>query len=194
MTQGDIRQFMSSSESDLKSLMENDSLTKITVYTDGACPNQQNKKRTHKIGGWGVYIPAYKDVVAQSYYGYSMNTTSNQMEMQAIVEALKVCPKKSYLVVYSDSKYFIDGITKWIKGWKRNNWKLSNGQPVKNKHLWIHIDQLSVQFYSITWNWIKGHAGHEGNEQADLLANKGVNKARIKMKTNQEQPHQLARS
>ena len=149
-------------------------LPQITVYTDGACPNQQNRKRKQKIGGWGVFIPNQPSIKRTEIHGYSLNTTSNQMEMTAIAEALNALPYKSYVTVYSDSQYFVNGITKWIKGWKRNNWKLANGQPVKNKELWMTIDLLSGRFYSVRYLWIKGHAGHEGNEMADKLANKGV--------------------
>ena len=100
------------------------------------------------------------------------------MEMQAVTEALTRLITKEYtqfhVIVYSDSKYVVDGITKWVKNWKRNGWKLKNGGVVKNQDLWKRIDTLSSSFPDIQFQWVKGHSIHEGNIKADALANQGM--------------------
>ena len=138
----------------------------IKVYTDGAC------KGNPGIGGWGVYIKTSD--YEKDLYGGNPETTNNQMEMQAALEALKYLKDKNDLIeLYTDSNYLRQGITEWIHNWKKNNWRTAAKKDVKNKELWQKLDQLISQ-HRVQWHWVKGHSGDEGNETADLLANKGI--------------------
>ena len=140
---------------------------KLVVYTDGACSGNPGK------GGWGVYILNDKTEL----YGGLDFTTNNQMELQAVINALLYIEKNNLtdhlLYIYTDSQYVKNGITTWIKSWKDNNWKNSAKKPVKNKDLWLQLDNL-CQNKNIVWNWIKGHDGDFGNEKADELARRGI--------------------
>ena len=135
----------------------------IEIFTDGACSGNPGP------GGWGVLIIENGD--EQELFGGEPETTNNRMEMQAVIEALKATTGP--IILYTDSQYVKNGITDWIKGWKRNGWKTAAKKPVKNKDLWIEIDDLA-DGRSIDWRWVKGHAGHEGNERADELARRGA--------------------
>ena len=137
----------------------------IEIYTDGACRGNPG------IGGWGTIIQFQNN--SKELFGGRAETTNNQMEMQAVIEGLKALKEPCKIILYTDSKYVMDGITSWIHGWKKNNWKTSNKKPVKNMELWQELDQL-VNQHEITWKWVKGHAGIPGNERADELANKGI--------------------
>ena len=138
----------------------------IKVYTDGAC------KGNPGVGGWGVYIKTSE--YEKDLYGGSPETTNNQMEMQAALEALKYLRDKTELIeLYTDSNYLRQGITEWIHNWKKNNWRTAAKKDVKNKELWQKLDQLISQ-HQVQWHWVKGHSGDVGNEAADLLANKGI--------------------
>ena len=97
------------------------------------------------------------------------------MELQAVIEALKYFKDKTNLKIYTDSKYVMNGIEEWIKNWKINNWKTANKKAVKNKDLWLLLDELSTK-HNIEWNWVKGHSGHQGNEMADHLATTAIKK------------------
>ena len=138
----------------------------IEIYTDGACSGNPG------LGGWGAIILIHKN---EPIYinGGSLNTTNNQMELKAAIEALKVLNEPCEVNLTTDSKYVMQGITSWIKNWKKNNWKNSSKKDVKNKDLWIELDNY-VSKHNVKWNWVKGHSGHEKNEIADLLANKGI--------------------
>lgn len=137
----------------------------IRIYTDGACRGNPGP------GGWGAIL------IYESYrkeiHGGSLLTTNNIMELMAVIEALKIIKFTSKIIVTTDSKYVKDGITKWIFNWKQKNWKTANKKSVKNKDLWIELDNL-VNKHSIQWEWVKGHSGHEENERADTLANQGI--------------------
>ena len=137
----------------------------IEIYTDGACRGNPG------IGGWGAIIQFQNN--SKELFGGRAETTNNQMEMQAVIEGLKALKEPCKIILYTDSKYVMDGITSWIHGWKKNNWKTVNKKPVKNMELWQELDQL-VNQHEITWKWVKGHAGIPGNERADELANKGI--------------------
>lgn len=138
----------------------------IKVYTDGAC------KGNPGVGGWGVYIKT--DSYEKDLYGGELETTNNQMEMQAAIEALKYLKEQDKVIeLYTDSNYLRQGITEWIHKWKLNNWKTAAKKPVANRDLWIQISDLN-DVMQVEWHWVKGHAGDPGNERADYLANLGV--------------------
>ena len=134
----------------------------ITIYTDGACKGNPGE------GGWGAYIEYNNEKV--KLYGYEKNTTNNRMEITAAIEALRSIKIKSNIIIYTDSKYLMNGINTWINGWKKNNWRTSSNKGVKNVDLWKIIDELNSN-HSIKWCWVKGHSGNPGNEMADELAN-----------------------
>ena len=138
----------------------------IKIYTDGACKGNPGK------GGWGALIQLGGESI--EIFGGEPNTTNNRMELIAVIEALdKVRAEQSRVMVFTDSTYVQKGISEWILNWKKNGWRSSNKQPVKNQDLWMRLDELK-QGMKIEWNWVKGHAGHPENERADFLANQGV--------------------
>ena len=137
----------------------------IKIYTDGAC------KGNPGVGGWGAII--MQDGKNIELFGGENETTNNRMELMAVIMALKKTPSNLELTIYTDSTYVQKGISEWIKNWKVNNWRSSNKKPVKNKDLWVELDE-AVGSRKIYWEWVKGHAGNEGNEKADELANQGV--------------------
>ena len=138
----------------------------IKVYTDGAC------RGTPGPGGWGVYIQLNDE--EKDLYGGNPETTNNQMEMQAALEALKYLKDKNDVIeLFTDSNYLRQGITEWIHKWKLNNWRTAAKKPVANRDLWIEISDLNEKM-DVQWNWVKGHAGDPGNERADQLANIGA--------------------
>ena len=138
----------------------------IKVYTDGACRGNPGP------GGWGVYIQLNDE--EKDLYGGNPETTNNQMEMQAALEALKYLKDKNDVIeLYTDSNYLRQGITEWIHKWKLNNWRTAAKKPVANRDLWIEISDLNEKM-NVEWNWVKGHAGDPGNERADQLANMGA--------------------
>ena len=136
----------------------------IEIYTDGACSGNPGP------GGWGAYLKwngHEKDI-----YGGEPETTNNRMELKAAIEALNALKKPSHVKLWTDSAYVKGGITEWMDGWKKKGWKTSAKKPVKNQDLWQELDE-AVQRHQIEWHWIKGHAGHPGNERADSLAVRG---------------------
>ena len=138
----------------------------IKVYTDGACKGNPGP------GGWGVYIMFNNE--EKDLYGGNPETTNNQMEMQAALEALKYLKDRDEVIkLYTDSNYLRQGITDWIHKWKLNNWRTAAKKPVANRDLWIEISDLN-EHMNVEWNWVKGHAGDPGNERADQLANMGA--------------------
>ncbi len=137
----------------------------IKIYTDGAC------KGNPGVGGWGAII--MQDEKNIELFGGENETTNNRMELMAVIMALKEISSDLELTIYTDSTYVQKGISEWIKNWKVNNWRSSNKKPVKNKDLWVELDE-TVGSRKINWEWVKGHAGNEGNEKADELANQGV--------------------
>ena len=145
-------------------------MPKLYAYTDGACSGNPGP------GGWGVLLLAKDgDTVIRSreLSGGEADTTNNRMELLAAINALNALERPSSITVITDSVYVKDGITKWIFGWKSRGWKTATKKPVKNEDLWKCLD-VATQRHSVTWEWIKGHAGHEENEKADKLARTGM--------------------
>ena len=143
--------------------MDSDNI--INIYTDGACSGNPGP------GGWGAYIDNSGIVTELS--GREEDTTNNRMELKAVIEALNSFETKTNLNLYTDSKYVMDGSSKWIENWKRNGWKTAQKKAVKNQDLWIELDNL-VNFHQIKWVWVKGHDGNYGNERADYLATTAI--------------------
>ncbi len=137
----------------------------VEIYTDGACEGNPGP------GGWGALL-RYKDS-EKEISGSTSHTTNNQMELLATVKALESVKKAVSIHLYTDSTYVKNGITLWIERWKKNGWKTSNKEPVKNRALWEQLDALASQ-HSITWHWVRGHAGHLENERADKLARSAI--------------------
>ena len=138
----------------------------ITIYTDGACSGNPG------VGGWGVVI--IDDNKNETFLnGGDNDTTNNKMELTAAIQALKAIEKKSTITLITDSKYVKNGIQSWIQNWKKNGWKTAAKKPVKNKELWIELDELIAR-HNITWEWVKGHAGNTHNEKADYLARRYI--------------------
>ena len=135
---------------------------KLKIYTDGACSGNPGK------GGWAAII-LDDDSKQLSISGSENNTTNNRMELIAPIMALKNIKRKSEITIFTDSKYVKDGITDWIKKWKENNWRSSNKKPVKNKDLWIKLDNSCTK-HKVTWKWVKAHAGNKYNNLVDELA------------------------
>ena len=135
---------------------------KYKIYTDGACSGNPGK------GGWAAIILNEKSIQS-NVSGGENRTTNNRMELMAPIMALNKIKKSSEIIIYTDSKYVKDGITEWIKKWKLNNWKSANKKPVKNKDLWIKLDN-SCQKHKVTWKWVKAHAEDKYNNLVDELA------------------------
>lgn len=147
--------------------------TKITIYADGSCKNN-NSTSKETLGGWGCLI-LYNDK-SKEIYGGSKNTTNNIMELQAVIEPLKILSKanKRYEIeIFTDSNYVCQCVNSWSKNWIKNNWKTANKEPVKNKELIVELLEL-CKFHDITFTWVKGHSTNQGNIRADELANLGV--------------------
>ncbi|WP_435978766.1 DNA polymerase III subunit epsilon [Psychrobacter sp. DM4] len=136
------------------------------AYTDGAC------KGNPGAGGWGTHL-IFSDGRTQDIYGGASETTNNRMELMGAIKALEYSPKSQKLEIWTDSSYVQKGITEWIEGWKKRGWKTASKKPVANQDLWQQLDE-SCQRRDVDWHWVKGHAGHAGNEKADELANLGV--------------------
>ena len=137
----------------------------IYIYSDGAC------KGNPGAGGWGALLVSNGH--SKEICGGEANTTNNRMEMTAVIRALESLKRPSTIEVHTDSQYVQKGISEWMVGWKKRNWRTADGKPVKNQDLWLQLDALS-QLHSIKWKWVKGHSGHPENERADALANQGV--------------------
>ncbi|MEO1675343.1 MAG: ribonuclease HI [Pseudomonadota bacterium] len=141
--------------------------TMLKIYTDGACSGNPGP------GGWGVLI--MDGTESRTLCGGEPETTNNRMELTAAIEALRTAPNGAQIDLYTDSTYVKDGLNKWMANWKRNGWKTASKKPVKNKDLWIELDTLAAA-HTVTWHWVKGHAGDPGNERADELAREGIDK------------------
>lgn len=143
----------------------------VVIYTDGACKGNPGP------GGWGALLRA-EDSSEKELFGGELGTTNNRMEMMAVIQALEALKRPCAITLYIDSQYVLKGMTEWLSGWKAKGWKTAAKQPVKNVDLWQRLDTLvNTAGHQIEWRWVKGHAGDPGNERADGLANRGVDKA-----------------
>jgi ribonuclease HI len=142
----------------------------LFAYTDGACSGNPGP------GGWGVLMLARENglvIKERTLQGGEAMTTNNRMELMAAISALEALTRPSVLTIVTDSAYVKNGVTEWIHGWKRNGWRTSGKDPVKNAELWQRLDAAQAK-HQVTWRWIKGHAGHAENERADELARAGM--------------------
>lgn len=146
----------------------------VLIYTDGACKGNPGP------GGWGAWLRSGSH--AKELSGGENPTTNQRMELTAAIQALRALKGPSDVVLYTDSTYVLKGITSWINGWKRNGWLNSAKKPVVNADLWRALDEAAAP-HTIDWRWVKGHAGDEGNERADALANEGCAAALAKAST-----------
>ena len=137
----------------------------VEMYTDGACRGNPGK------GGWGALLRFGR--VEKSLYGGELMTTNNRMELTAVIKGLEALTKPCKVIITTDSKYVLKGVTEWMEGWKLRNWRTASKKPVQNVDLWMELDELVGQ-HAIEWCWVKGHSGHTENEIADQLANLGI--------------------
>ena len=143
-------------------------MTEVVIYTDGACSGNPGP------GGWGALL-RWNDKEKELYGGDPL-TTNNRMELMAAIQALEALRRPATVSLHTDSRYLLDGITKWIDGWQRNGWKTAAKKPVKNEDLWRRLIE-AMRPHDISWVWVKGHAGDPGNERADALARRGIEEA-----------------
>lgn len=138
---------------------------KVSIWTDGACSGNPGP------GGWGVLLRVGE--TSKELSGGEPATTNNRMELMAAIAALESLTRPCAVDLHTDSQYLRGGVTSWMKGWKRNGWRTADRKPVKNQDLWERLDAALAQ-HTIAWHWVKGHAGHDENERADVLARGGM--------------------
>lgn len=141
----------------------------VEMWTDGACKGNPGR------GGWGVLMRAGQH--QKEMHGGDAHTTNNRMELLAVIEGLRALKRPCTVVIHTDSQYVMKGMTEWLANWKRRGWITSDKKPVKNAELWQALDE-QVARHTVSWRWVKGHAGDPGNERADALANLGVESTR----------------
>lgn len=144
-------------------------MTAVEVYTDGACSGNPGP------GGWGAIL-AWKGR-EKEIYGAEAQTTNNRMELTAAIEALRALTRPCKINLHTDSRYVMDGITRWIHGWRKNGWRTADRKPVKNADLWQALVEAMAP-HEVNWIWVKGHSGHDGNERADALARRAIQEMR----------------
>lgn len=140
-------------------------MKQVTIFTDGACRGNPGP------GGWGAVL-RYGST-EKTLFGGEPDTTNNRMELMAAIMALEALTQPCKVVLTTDSRYVMDGITQWMANWKKRGWKTAAKQPVKNADLWRRLDEACGK-HTIDWQWVKGHSGHPENEKADALANRGI--------------------
>ncbi len=140
-------------------------MTDVVIHTDGACRGNPGP------GGWGVLLEAKGRT--KELCGGEHDTTNNRMELTAAIEGLRALNRRCRVALYTDSTYVRSGILEWLPNWKRRGWKTAAKKPVKNVDLWQALDAEAAR-HDVEWHWVKGHAGHPGNERADALANRGI--------------------
>ena len=141
------------------------SLTRVKLFTDGACRGNPGP------GGW-AYLLEFAERSAERF-GAASQTTNNRMELQAAIEGLRALAEPAHVEVWSDSRYVIDGMKSWLANWKRRGWKTADRQPVKNEDLWRALDNEAGRHH-VTWHWVRGHSDHPQNERCDRLANQAI--------------------
>jgi ribonuclease HI len=141
------------------------SVRPVEIYTDGACRGNPGP------GGWGALLRAGR--AEKELRGSERATTNNRMELTAVIRALEALKRPSEVRVYTDSQYVQKGISQWIADWKRRGWRTADRKPLKNEDLWRRLDELAAR-HRVEWRWVRGHAGHDGNERADALANRAI--------------------
>ena len=146
---------------------------KVYAYTDGACRGNPGP------GGWGVVLKYGEK--ERELYGGERETTNNRMELTAAIQALESLTRHCEVCVITDSVYVAKGISEWLPNWVKRGWKTANKEPVKNVDLWQRLEAARLK-HQVEWKWVKGHAGHVGNERADRLANKGVDEILLRGK------------
>jgi ribonuclease HI len=140
-------------------------MTEVEIFCDGACRGNPGP------GGWGALLRS--GTHEKRLYGADPQTTNNRMELMGAIEGLAALNKPCQVTVWTDSEYVKKGMTEWLSGWKAKGWKTASRQPVKNAELWQRLDTEAAR-HEVQWRWVKGHAGHEGNEIADQLANRAI--------------------
>jgi ribonuclease HI len=138
---------------------------RVTIFTDGACRGNPGP------GGWGV-VMRYR-TRERELWGGERETTNNRMELTAAIMALETLKRPCEVALFTDSRYLRDGITQWLANWKRRGWRTAGRKPVKNTELWQRLDAAASR-HRVSWHWVEAHSGHEGNERADALANRGI--------------------
>ncbi len=141
----------------------------VDIFTDGACSGNPGP------GGWAAILRS--GTHEKELSGGQVSTTNNRMELTAVIRGLEALKRPTSVVIHTDSRYVMDGITQWMKRWKRNGWKTSDKKPVKNEELWRELDNLCER-HDVHWRWIRGHSGHDENERVDALARAAIPKAR----------------
>ncbi|NKX93029.1 ribonuclease HI [Sanguibacter hominis ATCC BAA-789] len=147
------------------------SATVVEMWTDGACKGNPGP------GGWGAWMRAGGH--ERELWGGEAHTTNNRMELMAVIQGLRALNRACQVTLHVDSSYVMNGMTKWLAGWKRNGWRTGDKKPVKNQELWQELE-AEVARHDVRWVWVKGHAGDPGNERADQLANRGVDEVRAR--------------
>ncbi len=145
-------------------------MKRVELFTDGACRGNPGP------GGWGVLL-RYGDR-ERELYGGEPATTNNRMELRAAIEGLRALREPCEVTLTTDSTYVMKGLTEWLPGWKARGWRTAGRKPVKNAELWQALDAEAGR-HQVRWEWVKGHSGHEGNERADALANRGIDELRV---------------
>jgi len=145
-------------------------MKRVELFTDGACRGNPGP------GGWGVLL-RYGDR-ERELYGGEPATTNNRMELRAAIEGLRALREPCEVTLTTDSTYVMKGLTEWLPGWKARGWRTAGRKPVKNAELWQALDAEAGR-HEVHWEWVKGHSGHEGNERADALANRGIDELRM---------------
>lgn len=140
-------------------------MKQVIIFTDGACRGNPGP------GGWGALLRY--GATEKTLFGGEPDTTNNRMELMAAIMALEALTAPCQVVLTTDSRYVMDGITKWVVNWKKRGWKTASKQPVKNADLWRRLDAAREK-HTIEWQWVKGHSGHPENDKADALANRGI--------------------
>ncbi len=140
-------------------------MKEVVIYTDGACRGNPGP------GGWGALLRS--GAHTKSLSGGETPTTNNRMELMGAIKALEALREPCAVVLHTDSKYVMQGLTEWLPGWKKRAWKTADKSPVKNQDRWQQLD-AAVARHQVAWRWVKGHAGDPGNEAADALANRGL--------------------